>query len=334
MGQAWAGVVLVIAVIVIGGAFIAVAVQQGWFKAAGVSEKITSETTQQVIEASKDGDAATVYVRVRDRSQKNVETQVASGLYVADETGKLIKTNTTTSATADTLVATSIGKTLTFYAYDGTYQMKDPNGITIKVKSAKEDLDIDVFKLSNSISIEVYNEAGDSRKNLSVPTSGSGTYVYARVKNNVTSGNGWIPLGGLYFAAPSGSNTTGIDLSGSATIRSGGHPSTNIVASGLGTGVTSRRDNWDYVFEMDDSSGEVGNQRLILEENDYFDTGTVEITANDIGCAGEFITPYAFTKGIYWSQQGKGIGFGHETDASTPVVISPDLTTFGVTCTA
>ena len=312
----------------------------GWFSKqvsqTGVGGEVKTPA-QQIVEETQKGKVAQIGVSVRSVSADNVNTKVIAPIYCTDSTGKLLIDNTASSASADTTAKTTIGETITCYAFNATWQTKQP--VVIKVDSeSKGGQVIDAFVVpTNTGHLQVYTDTlvtgtGGYANVTASGTNGAGTFSKLRYTVNVS--NQWMPLGGLYFDTVPNSNISKIDFAGTATISGGDHATTNIVASSLGNTVTSRKELWNYVFEFNDPvykpTGNTGNNPLLLEQNDYFDTGSVTVTSST-GCSsgGELVTMYTFSKGYYKSAVATGkdiIKYGHQTDASPGAVITTDLT--------
>lgn len=147
-----------------------------------------------------------------------------------------------------------------------------------------------------------------------------------------------MPLGGIYFSVPSPSNVSSIDISGSASLHGMDHASTQLVKSTLASRVSSRKDNFDFVYEIDDSATEDGNQVLKMEENDYLETGTVTVKAESTACSGssaDLISTNAFIKGWFRSQKSSSMLYGIETDGTTASLLTAnDLSGDTTYCTA
>jgi len=325
-GSQLVGVLLVslIAVLIVGGGIIAY--KQGLFTSnQGVG---SSDTVQQVIDQSKAGAIATIGVYVRDISNENINTKVAVPVYCLDSSGTMVIDGTSSSASAEITGKTSVGKKLDCYAFNSTYQTKAPTVVTVDEEF--EHVLIDVYRVPTNAKIQFYTDTfatGYLTANVTAPASSSGTLSKMRITNN--NSDTILPLGGVYFDVPVNTNITDIDLSGSVTLS--GFTNVNSASfskSSLGTGVSARKELWDYVFEIG------GNNGLLVEENDYLESGAVSVKADADSCldAGETISVYAFTKGYFRSAVGNSIGLGHQSDASTPLVISADIQGDSIAC--
>jgi hypothetical protein len=330
------GILLVVILLVAlsGGAYISW--KQGLFSqtesAVGGSQQIN-----QVIESSKSGQVATAGVYVRDVSNNNINTKIAVAVYCKDNSGTMVIDGTSSSTTAEITGKTSIGKTLTCWAFNSTVQTKEP--IVTPINDEYTHIVIDAYLVPTTGKLSFYNDqlqtgTGGAINVTAVGASQTGTLQKIRFTQNNT--DKILPLGGLYFATVASSNVSNVDISGSATLHGMSKSSTQIVKSELSTSVTSRKDNWDYVFELDDDSGKAGNQALLMEENDYLETGTVQVKGNGNGCtsAGELISSYAFTKGYYRSTKAESVLYGAENDADSASVVSSDITGDTIYCTA
>jgi hypothetical protein len=316
--------VALLVVALVGGGFIAW--KQGLFTSNSAVGEDQQQIINQVADASKTGQVATVGVYVRDISNNNVNTKVAVAVYCLDNAGTMIIDGTSSSTTAEITGKTSIGKTLTCYAFNSTYQNKDP--VVVTVDDEYEHIVIDAFRVPTNGKIQFYTDTfttGYGTANVTAPASGSGTLSKMRITNN--NSDTILPLGGVYMDVPVSTNITNIEMSGSATLS--GFPSgvsASFVKSTLGTGVSARKELWNYVFEI------AGNKPLLVEENDYLESGSITVTADADSCTEETIAVYGFTKGNFRSALGNSIGFGSESDASTPVVISSDITGDSIYC--
>lgn len=290
----------------------------------------TTTVASQVAEATKEGKVAQIGVKVRDVANADQNTKVAVATYCQDSKGNFIIDGVVSSTTADTKAGTTIGEKITCWAFNSTYQTKKPLVIDVTTESMGG-LVIDAFRVTTSTGkLAWYDDQSNTgtggQINVTVAgTNGVGTMTKIRIHNNVS--NQIMPVGGFYFSTVPGANVTNIKVGGSAKIVGGSHSDTTVVASSLGNGVTSRKDNFDYVFEFDDDPTTEGNQALLLDQNDYVETGAVEIHSST-GCspAGEALNSTIFTKGYYKStQDGGGVKYGHQTDASPPAVVTLDI---------
>lgn len=327
-------IVALLAIAVLGGGF--ALWKTGAFSGETKQTVVTTQTAQQVAQATKEGDIATIGVYVRDLSNNNINTKLAVATYCQDNDGDFIIDGTTSSASSEITGKTSKGKTITCWAFSSDYQTMTPAVVT--VDEDYEHVLIDAYTLADSAKIAVYNDqlstgTGGAVNVTSVGADATGTMQKLRVTNN--DSDSILPLGGIYFATVASSNISKIDISGSATLHGMSHASAQVVESDLASSVSTRKDNWDYVFELDDAS-EAGNQALLLEENDYLETGTMSVTGDGDGCssAGELISSYGFTKGYYRATKSEAVLYGAETDASSASVISTDYTGDTFYCTA
>jgi len=308
------------------------------------SQAVIQQTAQEVAEATKTGDVASIGVYVRDISNNDVNTKIAVATYCQDSKGGFIIDGTSSSTSAEITGKTTIGEDIECWAFNSTYQTL--NSVTFKVESEVEHIVIDSYQVPTqaNVDIDYYDDtltvADAGISNLSVASEGSDSFSKLRLKNNVS--DTILPLGGLYLDVIEDSNITAIEMAGSATlsgfsdtIANDAHSSTNIVDSTLSTAVSARKSRWDYVFELDDDSSQSGNQVLLLEENDYLETGSITVSS-DVGCSagstGSRIINYVFTKGYFRETKNSGVAYGHETDATTATVISTDLTGPTVYC--
>jgi len=329
-GQAWIGIVLVV--------LIAIGLAGGGYYIFTKPDpsSVAGTTVTDIAQATKSGDVASIGVYVRDIVNDDVNTKVAVPVYCQGSDGSFIIDGTSSSTSAEITGKTTIGDTVTCWAFNGTQQTLAP--VIMKVDQEVEHLVIDSYRVAVTTTMDYYDDsldvADDGVKNLSVASEGSDSFSKLRLKNNVS--DSILPIGGIYIDVIENSNITSIELSGSATlsgfsdtIANSAHSSTNIVDSTLSTTVSARKSLWDYVFEFDDDSSAPGNQPLLLEENDYVETGSITVSS-DVGCAddsgnnGARMRNYVFTKGYFRETKNTGVGYGHETDATTGTVITAD----------
>jgi len=300
------------------------------------------QTAQQVAQATKEGDVASLGVYVRDISNNDVNTKVAVATYCQDDTGSFIIDGTTSSTSAEITGKVTIGKVVTCWAFNSTYQTLEP--VTITVNQEVEHIVIDTYAIPvGSVSMDYYDDtltvADDGASNLTVASESSDSFSKLRLKNN--NSDTILPVGGIYIDTIENTNISAIEMAGSATL-SGfsdtlanvAHSSTLVVDSTLSTAVSDRKSKWDFVVEFDDDSSQAGNQVLLLEENDYVETGSITVSS-DVGCSagtGSRMINYVFTKGYFRETKNSGVAYGHENDATSASVISTDLTGSTVYC--
>lgn len=296
----------------------------------------TTQSAQQVAQATKTGDVSSLNIYVRDLANNNINTKIAVATYCKDDLGQFILDGTSSSTSAEISAKTEIGRTVTCWAFNGT-TVAVPQ--TIKIDGESPHIVLDAYNALGSgrgklqFYTDTYATGSGGAVNVSVSAGGSGKFQKARFTVNST--DTVYPLGGFYFNRVASSNISDIDMSGSATLSGMTHASTQIVKSTLATAVTSRKDNWDFVFEIDDNSAEAGNQPLLMEENDYLESGAVVVSSNS-GCtsAGELVSSYAFAKTYFRSNTKADVLFGHETDGTSPAVVLTDITGDTFYCTA
>lgn len=301
---------------------------------------------QDVADATSEGDVAQIKVYVRDLANSDVNTKIAVPIYCEDNEGNMILDGTTSSTSTETSGSTTRGTTVSCYAFNSSIQTAEQaSGVEANrkywnrvVDEEIEHIVIDAYTVNTVAPLmDFYDDtltvADSGAVNLSVGADGSDSFSKMRFKNNDT--DKWIPLGGFYIDVIEATNISNIEMAGSATLSGMDHSSTQIKDSDLTTKVTARKSIFDYVFELDDDASESGNQALLLEENDYLETGAVTVYS-DVGCTagstGARMVAYAFTKGYFRETKGTGIGYGHENDQSTASVITADLTGSTVYC--
>lgn len=325
-GQAWLAVIIAVALVVAVIMFGTYLYMQSKTPQQAVPSGTTEQIVQQVSQASKEGDVSSVGIYVRDIGGDNINTKIAVATYCQDDKGKFALDGTSSSASAEITAKTEIGRTLTCWAFDSTHQS---NPKTIYVDGESPHMTIDAYNVSTTGHIQVYDDVyttgSNGKVNVSVGAGGTSTFQKMRITNNNT--NKILPLGGVYFDKGVNSNVSKVDITGSASLSGMNHDSTQIVENTGGTKVSSRTNLWDYAFEVDDNPSEAGNQPLIMEENDYLESGSVSVTADGDGCSAgaDLVAQYAFTKGFYRSAMTDAVKFGYETDAVSPAVITADL---------
>ena len=343
--------VVLVALVLLVGAGVGTFIYQSFKPTEGTGVQSTAQTEQIVTQtaiASKEGKVSALAVYVRNLAHNDQNTKAIVPVYCVDDTGNFIIDGTNSSATAEITGNTEIGKTVKCYATD----VIAPSSVTpydtltpyvIKIEGESPHIVIDAYNISlnaqvryysDTLTTSTYNASGSI--NVSAGAGGSGTFSKIRITNNNT--DSWLPLGGFYFDVVSGSNISDIDASGNAILSGLDHTSSQIVDSSLTNSVSGRRNLWDFVFEIDDDSKIAENQQVILEENDYLETGVVTVTANGDGCqaggseTGDVINVYLFKKGYFKSTKTSSMEFGHETDANSPTRIYTDLRGDKVAC--
>ena len=303
-------------------------------------------TTQSIIQDAEDladitqeGKVASIGVYVRDTSNNNINTKVAVAVYCQDSDGNFIIDATSSSTSAEITGKTTIGEVMTCWAFNSTYQSEPKE---TKIDGEAKHIVIDAYQVATSGKLQFYDDTyatgTDGVINITAGADVTDTFQKMRFTNN--NSDKIIPLGGFYFDISEGSNVSKIDITGSASLSGMDHSTTQIVESFLSTRVSARNTLWDFVFEIDDDSAKEGNQALLMEENDYLESGSVAVTADGDGCATvatgnvDQITSYAFTKGYYRSNKVNEVNYGYETDATTGAVITSDITGQNFYCTS
>lgn len=291
---------------------------------------VSEKTTEDISKATSSGDVAQIKVRVRDRANTDPTTRLAVPVYCKDELNNLVIDGTTSSTTSDTSGSTTRGKTVTCWAFNSTIQTVKP--ITKDIDSDIVPFEIDAYTVATTSAITFYNDQFNTGTGGVINVTGvganiKGTLNKVRVKNNQTSK--WLPIGGVYFDVVTGSNVSSI------TVDSNGL-SISDVTSTLATGVTTRKEQWNYVFEFNGGTEGTNKLAVILEDGDYKESGAIGVKGNGNGCvsAGELISSYGFTKGYYRSISDTSfVKYGHETDAESPAVVSTSITGETFYCT-
>lgn len=293
-----------------------------------------TETAGAVAAATKTGDVSSIKVYVRDLANDDVNTKLAVATYCQDNDGTFIIDGTTSSTSAEISGQSTIGKTVTCYAFDSTHQTMTP--AVVKVDEEVEHVVIDAYTVSTTATADFYDDtftvADNGASNITIASEGSDTYQ--KMKFTTTGADKFYPLGGFYVNTVESSNISLIDITGSAVVGGvAGKSSTQIVDSSLTTRVSARKSAFDFVFEINDGAD---NAPIILDENDFIETGVVNVeSTNSGGCAvTELVQWSSFTKGYYREATGTGIGYGHETDAVSAAVITADINLDDFYCAA
>ena len=126
------------------------------YMAFGPQQVVDTEVTEDLVAATKEGDVASIGVYVRDLAATNVNNKVPVAIYCVDEDGAFIIDGTTSSATAETTGKTTIGATITCYAYNATVQTLTP--AVINVDKEAEHVVIDAYTLSTNAQITLYDD--------------------------------------------------------------------------------------------------------------------------------------------------------------------------------
>lgn len=330
--------VLLLGLVVIGGGLIlfgVIPLPQATTQAGAGTQQIV----QQVSQASKAGDVSSLGVYVYDTANNNKETKVAVAVYCQDDTGKFVIDGTSSSTSAEITGKTEIGRTVSCWAFNSTYQVSEP--VTVAITGESPHVVIKAFKVPTSGAIQFYTDTYSTGTggviNVSIATAGqTDTLQKMRYTNNASQTI--MPLGGFYIAVPAPSNVSNVDIAGSASLHGMTKASTQIVASTLTSRVSSRKDSFDFVYEIDDDSAKEGNQALLMEEQDYLETGTVTVKAESTACSGssaDLISSYSFPKGYYRSQKASAVNYGIETDGITASLLTTgDITGDTFYCTA
>lgn len=310
-------------------------------RGGGVSETAIGSQVQQIAQQTKEGNVAQIKVDVRDLANDDVNTKLAVAVYCMDSKGAFIIDGTTSSTTTKISGSTTRGETVTCYAFSSTIQTLKPSIVTIDGEIAH--VTIDAYTLSTAGKIDFFDDSfvvsdnGTAGTNITLSSEGSDTYQKLKFTNTAT--DQFLPLGGFYVDVIEATNMSNIDISGGAVVSgravSDDNRASRFVVSSLTTRVTARKSLFDFVFEVDDGNAVPGNdglQPILLDQNDFIESGIVTVESeNSLGCdsSGEISVDiarwFAFSKGYYREQQGTGVGYGHETDATSSSVISADI---------
>jgi len=309
----------------------------------GASQSGVAQNVQQIAQASKAGEVSSIKVAVRDLSNNNINTKLAVATYCQDGDGSFLIDGTTSSTSTEITGQTTQGKTVTCWAFDSTHQTVNP--VTVVVDEEVEHVLIDAYTLPTNGHLQFYTDTLATGTggviNISVGADSTATFNKLRYTNNNT--NTIFPLGGFYIDTVTSSNISDLTVNGGGALSLRGSsflPATSsmsVAKSALSSSVSTRKDIFDYVFEVDSGvaiEGNDGASPVLLEENDYVESGSVRVTGGGNGCVAELVSSYAFTKGFYRGTLSDTIGYGHENDASTSSVISADITGDTFYCTA
>jgi len=322
--------IVVIAAIIIA---IGLGVYTIFFRGEDVSQQVVQQQVAAA-QASKSGDVASIGVYVRDLANNNVNTKIAVPVYCMGDDNTFIIDGTSSSTSAEITGKTTVGTTVTCWAFNATTQTLKPT--VLDVDEEIEHIVIDAYALATSADVIVYDStltaADNGNVNLSVGADGSDSFAKMKFRNNNT--DKWIPLGGFFIDVTENTNISNIDMSGGVNLFGfSDAPETSISKSSLTTAVSDRKSKWDYVFELSPDAN--GNNVLIIDENDYIETSpltfesSVGCTAGSTGAQGII---KAFISGYFRETKNTGVAYGHETDASSAAVIATDIVGETVYC--
>ena len=291
------------------------------------TEGVVQQTAQAVASASKSGDVASIGIYVRNIANNDVNTKVVSTVYCQSADGTFIIDGTSSSASAEITGKTTVGDTVTCWAFGSTYQTVKPT-VTI-VDAEVEHIVVDAFEFATYAEMTVYDStltaSDEGIANLSVGADGSDSFAKMKFKNNDT--DSILPLGGFYFDVIEATNVSNIDMAGGVQLFGfTDAPAVSLSKSVIPTAISTRKSKWDYVFTP--SANAEGNNVLMIDENDYIETSPITVESS-VGCtAGQSIDGgskmriRAFISGYYRETKNNGVAFGHETDASSASAIS------------
>jgi len=329
------GIIMVLAVL--GIATLLTLYFTGVISPPSAQQVVTTQTAQQVAQATQEGDVAQIKVYVRDIENNDKNTKISVPVYCQDDTGNFVIDSSVSSTTTEITGTTTRGKTITCWAFNDTYQSTP---VTVIVDEEAEHILIDGMTMATNgrAKLQFYDDTlttGEHDINISVGEDATDTFQKMKFTINGSDNAYW--LGGFYFDTVTNTNVSVIDIAGSASLGSMDKSSSMIVLSSLDSKVSARKELWDFAFEVDDDASTAGNQPLLMHENDYLESGTVAVTADGGGCEGDadLITTYAFQKGYYKSSIENSVKFGHETDATSPSRIGGsigDITGEGFYC--
>jgi len=296
---------------------------------------VQNTQTEKLVTEITSGKIANLKVWVSDDSATDKSTKLVVPIYCKDDKGNMIADGTSSSSSATTSVQTTTGTKGTCWAFNSSVQTVDSDGVPFDMSNQESlQITIPVYQYSGVGQILFRDRNGDSGKNLSLSGADSdNNFKSMEFKLNGT--NTKYNLGGFYFNTVTGSNASLIDASGSAERTGKATTSTSLVSSTIGTKVSARKDNWDFVFEISDPKG------LLMEANDYLTTGSIDVHS-DVGAltnSVDLVTARAFAKGNYrnaLSGSQANVGFGYEDDSPSGASailsdVAPGDSTFYVT---
>ena len=296
-----------------------------------VTVQIQEEEANGDVEKIKEGGISYVAVYVSDKAAANEEANVKAPVYCIDDLGSYVIDSTLSKTTQRITGQTNIGRTVTCYAFNGTFQSIP---VTFEITQDKRDFNIPGYTVSQSAFTQTYDsqlrtQTGNPSRsdkgmgtgggqNITLSAAGTATIHKMRTTNNNTAK--WLPIAGYYFNLQDNSTITEINIPETIELFSMDHAKSKLVTSSLSTAVSQRKRHWDVVYEFDDDPIAEGNQPLIMDEGDYLETGTIEVKTS-AGCGGDTVAVFAFPKGYFKSRIEAKVKFGHETDGDNPGLI-------------
>lgn len=296
-----------------------------------ITEKITENKTQPGLPL---GTQSEISVLVRDNAASDPQTTMAVKTYCIDDQGEWILDGVVSSKTAPITGNTKTGRKVTCSAFNSTFQSIP---LTKEIDGTTASFDIQGYSVSFTAFSRFYDRIGNPTTlqgpcyplgnkscfgaNITIASESSASFNKIRTTNNAT--NKWLPLGGWYFWVNRTSKFIDIDLSGSARLYGPDHETAQIIEdSQLTTQNSQRIKYWEFVAEIDDDPNTKGNQPVILEGNDYIETGPVLVKTSAACVAGaDNGMVFAFAKGYYRSTTESSVKFGHEKDDSSRSLI-------------
>jgi len=280
----------------------------------------TQETINQITQASSEGKAASLKLWVRDDAQ-DTDTKAAVPIYCVDDATGTFLADAKTSSTSDTTTVSVVtGQYVTCYAFNSTFITKAPLKVHIDAESVTKVIEGYTVK-SGVGKIDFYRDnAATSGQNVSLSGTNSQDH-FQKLRFTVNGSNSVFPLAGFYLDTVSSSNVSDIDMSGKVTLFNNAKDSSSLIKNtNVNTNVGARKDKMNYVFTVGQADAN-GNNVILLEQNDYAETGTVNVKSST-GCIanGELVNSYAMGAGYYKAADGSKISFGTETDASPATI--------------
>jgi hypothetical protein len=267
--------------------------------------------TELIAEQTKSGDVAQIKVYARDLANDNQNTHVAATLYCVDDLGNFVIDGETGSSSARTTGSTTRGRKVSCYAADSTYQTLDENNVDNtefdywdrEIDEEVELITIDAYTIAASSRMDLYTSTDNvvhRQHNITISTEGSDSYNTMEFENNDT--DKWYPLAGFYADVYTTSNISDVYAEGTAIVKNNPDiSSVTLYNKQLSTSVGSRKETWDYTIVVDADSSKDGDQVLILEQNDYIETGSLVVETTE-GCSHadhNNVTMYSYIKGWY-----------------------------------
>jgi len=312
----WAIVLLVCAVLLVGGGISFVGYQMNQQSVVGADPGEVTEAAEATAAGLKVGDAATTKFRAYDNEDASL-SQVAATLYVEEHSGEdyaLIEDATAMSASAATSVSTTVGSELKACAFDSTYY-----GECAVFTVSKETMpkNLEVYAIASSVLVECYDDGSKLTDcNLTLAAGQTDALDYVRIELNESDAA--FNFKGIGIDTTASGNITNIDATGSIT------PSGSLSVSTVPTRLNRGAYDVDFYWTVADA--------VMLHEWDVITTSSVSFEADSGNDPSETATMYivdeSMFKSVVKSTQNRILS-GVETDASSPAdvgITDPTLT--------